>query len=263
MLSFPQVPESGEPLADRSRCREDPVRIVAAQPELRDRVALKLRFLMGLRKGELAAIHYRDFDLGRRRLRVHGKGGKIRHTPIPTEELRQEIAELSLLRDAIEHLLYPQKRGPKGTHGKKMHGARYTSGTEFCLATGDILRHPAAARSRRRQHDREHLRPRLARRPRGEAPESLGRIAAEAIPIDAVSTESFRSKKRPKRGKVGGTCQCANQAVIAARALDLARAAFCSAKCATVDACQQYRLFRFASAETDSVRWTRSLDGEV
>jgi len=66
----------------------------------------------------------------------------------------------------------PQKRGPKGTviwenrrkplsgpalhrwwyrcltragvvdegttHGKKMHGARYTSGTEFYLATGDI-----------------------------------------------------------------------------------------------------------------------------
>ena len=127
---------------------------------------------MGLRKGELAPIRYRDFDLGRRRLRVHGKGGKIRHTPIPTEELRQDITELSLRRDPQEHMLYPQKRGPKGTviwenrrkplsgpalhrwwyrclssagvvdegttHGKKMHGARYTSGTEFYLATGDI-----------------------------------------------------------------------------------------------------------------------------
>jgi hypothetical protein len=51
---------------------------------------------------------------GRRRLRVHGKGGN-RHTPIPTEELRQELAELSLRRDPQEHLLYPQKRGPKGT----------------------------------------------------------------------------------------------------------------------------------------------------
>lgn len=147
-------------------------RVITSQPELRDRVALKLLFLMGLRKGELAAIRFRDFDLGRRRLRVHGKGGKIRHTPIPTEELRLEIAELSLGRDAGEHLLFPQKRGPKGallwedrskqlsgpalhrwwyrclaragvveegtTHGKKMHGARYTSGTEFYLATGDI-----------------------------------------------------------------------------------------------------------------------------
>jgi integrase len=146
--------------------------IIAAQEELRDRVALKLLFLMGLRKGELAAARFKDFDLGRRRLRVHGKGGKIRQTPIPTEELRQEIATLSLRRDPLEHLLYPQKRGPKGTviwedrrkplsgpalhrwwyrclaragvvpegttRGKKMHGARYTSGTEFYLATGDV-----------------------------------------------------------------------------------------------------------------------------
>lgn len=71
-----------------------------------------------------------------------------------------------------EHLLYPQKRGPKGTviwenrlkglsgpamhrwwyrclaragvvdqgttRGRKMHGARYTSETELYLATGDI-----------------------------------------------------------------------------------------------------------------------------
>jgi hypothetical protein len=65
---------------------------------------------MGLRKGALAAIRYRD--LGRRRLRVHGKGGKIRHTPIPTEKLREEISELSLRCDPLEHLLYPQKRGP-------------------------------------------------------------------------------------------------------------------------------------------------------
>jgi integrase len=171
----PVVPIRSPRLRDVERelfSAEDVVRIVEAQPELRDRVALKLLFLMGLRKGELAATRYRDFDLGRRRLRVHGKGGKIRHTPIPTEELRQELAELSRGRDPLEHLLYPQKRGPKGTviwedrrkplsgpalhrwwyrclaragvvdegttHGKKMHGARYTSGTEFYLATGDI-----------------------------------------------------------------------------------------------------------------------------
>ena len=174
-MGNPVVPIRSPRLRDVERelfSADDVVRIVAAQPELRDRVALKLLFLMGLRKGELAAIRYRDLDLGRRRLRVHGKGGKIRHTPIPTEELRQELTELSLRRDPQEHLLYPQKRGPKGTviwvdrrkplsgpalhrwwyrclaragvvdegttHGKKMHGARYTSGTEFYLATGDI-----------------------------------------------------------------------------------------------------------------------------
>ena len=114
----PVVPIRSPRLRDVERelfSAEDVAGIVAAQPELRDRVALKLLFLMGLRKGELAATRYRDFDLGRRRLQVHGKGGKIRQTPIPTEELRQEIAELSLRRDPLEHLLYPQKRGPKGT----------------------------------------------------------------------------------------------------------------------------------------------------
>jgi integrase len=114
----PVVPIRSPRLRDVERelfSAEDVVGIVASQPELRDRVALKLLFLMGLRKGELAATRYRDFDLGRRRLQVHGKGGKIRQTPIPTEELRQEIAELSLRRDPLEHLLYPQKRGPKGT----------------------------------------------------------------------------------------------------------------------------------------------------
>ena len=91
----PVVPIRSPRLRDVERelfSAEDVARIVESQPELRDRVALKLLFLMGLRKGELAATRYRDFDLGRRRLRVHGKGGKIRHTPIPTEELRQEIA---------------------------------------------------------------------------------------------------------------------------------------------------------------------------
>ena len=83
----PVVPIRSPRLRDVERelfSADDIVRIVAAQPERRDRVALKLLFLMGRRKGELASIRYRDFDLGRRRLRVHGKGGKIRHTPIPT-----------------------------------------------------------------------------------------------------------------------------------------------------------------------------------
>jgi integrase/recombinase XerC len=83
----PVVPIRSPRLRDVERelfSAEDIVRVIAAQPELRDRVALKLVFLMGLRKGELAAVRFQDFDLGRRRLRVYGKGGKIRQTPIPT-----------------------------------------------------------------------------------------------------------------------------------------------------------------------------------
>ena len=75
----PVVPIRSPRLRDVERelfSAEDVARIVAAQPELRDRVALKLLFLMGLRKGELAATRYRDFDLGRRRLQVHGRAAR-------------------------------------------------------------------------------------------------------------------------------------------------------------------------------------------
>ncbi len=165
--------------------REVVERIVASQPELADRVAVKVLFMCGIRKGSLARIQLRDFDLGRRRVRIRAKGGKIQNIPLPSEELRREIETLKLGRDSAEYLLHPCHRAPvwaKGqrsgvdrapvrvvredrlkplsssamhrwwyrclaragiveqgtTHGKKMHGARYTSGTEFYLATGDI-----------------------------------------------------------------------------------------------------------------------------
>jgi integrase/recombinase XerC len=160
-------------------------RIIAAQPELRDRVALKLLFLIGIRKGSLAQLRLKDFDLGRRRVRVRAKGGKVRNLPLPTEELRQELELLILGRDPMEYLLFPEVKAPrwqKGqvsgqdtaevavvrenrlkplsstalhrwwyrclqragvvaagqTSGMRMHAARYTAGTEFYLATGDI-----------------------------------------------------------------------------------------------------------------------------
>jgi len=133
----------------------------------------------------LAQLRVKDFDLGRRRVRVRAKGGKVRNLPLPTEELRQEIELLILGRDPMEYVLYPEVKAPrwqKGqvsgqdkaevavvrenrlkplsstalhrwwyrcleragvvapgqTSGMKMHAARYTAGTEFYLATGDI-----------------------------------------------------------------------------------------------------------------------------
>lgn len=179
-----RVPKQRDPereLFDRDIIEQ----IIAAQDELRDRVALKLLFMCGIRKGSLAKIQLRDFDLGRRRVRIHAKGGKIQYIPLPTEELRHEIEMLVLGRDRSEYLLFPRikaptwKKGqdptkakaasqivqenrrkpmsptamhrwwygclqragvvPKGTtSGRKMHSARYTAGTEFYLATGDI-----------------------------------------------------------------------------------------------------------------------------
>src|SRR5204863_784298 len=92
-------------------------RIIAVQPELRDRVALKLLFLIGIRKGSLAQLRLKDFDLGRRRVRVHSKGGKIRNLPLPTEELRQELELFILGRDSNEYLLFPEVKAPRWQKG--------------------------------------------------------------------------------------------------------------------------------------------------
>ena len=151
-------------VALRGDGRPEPLTERLSEPELRDRVALKLLFLIGIRKGSLAQLRLKGFDLGRRRVRIRAKGGKIRNLPLPTEESRQELELLILGRDPNEYLLFPEIKAPRWqkcqvagedkaeievvhangavdpgqTKGMKMHAARYTAGTEFYLATGDI-----------------------------------------------------------------------------------------------------------------------------
>jgi integrase len=93
-------------------------KVISAQPRLRDRVALRLLFQIGLRKGELTKIQFKHFDLARRRLIVFGKGGKIRHVPIVDEQLRLELERHILDRQAApdEYLLYPERTGPMNQH---------------------------------------------------------------------------------------------------------------------------------------------------
>src|SRR4051794_6267517 len=52
--------------------------IVAAQPELRDRIVLRLLLNYGLRKAAIRAVQFKHFDHVRRRLTVFLKGGKNR-----------------------------------------------------------------------------------------------------------------------------------------------------------------------------------------
>ena len=56
-------------------------------PELsvRDRALLETLYGAGLRVGELVALDVRDYDRHRRELRVRGKGGKERVSPLPGE----------------------------------------------------------------------------------------------------------------------------------------------------------------------------------
>ena len=151
---------------------EDVARVVAAQPELRDRVALKLLFLMGLRKGSSRRSATAISTSGAGGLASTGRAARSGTRRSRPRSSDRSSPSSRFAATHSEHLLYPQKRGPKSTviwedrrkplsgpalhrwwyrclgragvvdegttSGKKMHGARYTSGTEFYLATGDI-----------------------------------------------------------------------------------------------------------------------------
>lgn len=56
--------------------------LVAAQDSLRDQVAVQLLCRLGLRKDELRRIQWRDVDLVRGYVLVHGKGGKDELVPL-------------------------------------------------------------------------------------------------------------------------------------------------------------------------------------
>ena len=92
------------------RC-EIVAKIITAQPNPRDRIALMLLFRLALRKSELAAIQFKHFGHDRKRLRVYGKGGTIIPVPVP-DFIRQEIAAFMALErpKPSDYLLYPQKR---------------------------------------------------------------------------------------------------------------------------------------------------------
>lgn len=93
-------------------------RIIAAQTDLHDRVAVKLLLLAGLRKGSLQGIRIKDMDLGKRRIRVKAKGQKLRWMPIPSEELRKEMAELVRKHDPEDYLLCAEKPVPYWDKGQ-------------------------------------------------------------------------------------------------------------------------------------------------
>ena len=71
-------------------------RIIDAQPELRDRVAIALLARLGLRKTSSGSLRWRDIDLEAAELRVRAKGGKRPTIPIVHEDLLADLARLRL-----------------------------------------------------------------------------------------------------------------------------------------------------------------------
>lgn len=95
----------------------EPPLILAHATRLRDRCAVGMLIEWGLRKGEITAFRLRDYDADRQRIRVRGKGGKVRMLPVISKGL---LADLDLhwrerleAGDSEEYLLYPEKRGPR------------------------------------------------------------------------------------------------------------------------------------------------------
>jgi site-specific recombinase XerC len=90
--------------------------IIASNPETRDRLALRLLFDYGLRKGALRSVQFGHFDHARKRLTIFTKAGKIRHLPIPDPAFWDELGRHLIETEAQpgHYLLCRQKSIPKG-----------------------------------------------------------------------------------------------------------------------------------------------------
>lgn len=89
--------------------------ILASNPELRDKLALRLLLDYGLRKGALQRVQFKHFDHHRKRLTIFTKGAKIRHLPIPQPGFWFDL-ERVILEEAAEpheYLLPRQKAIPR------------------------------------------------------------------------------------------------------------------------------------------------------
>jgi len=99
---------------------DDRRRIIAEQDSLRDRLALRLLFDYGLRKGALQRIQFRHFDHVRKRLVVFTKGSKVREVPIPDPAFWHDL-ERHILDEGTQpdhYLMASFKVIPRGSTGR-------------------------------------------------------------------------------------------------------------------------------------------------
>lgn len=102
--------------------RDDRNAILASNPDLRDKLALRLLLDFGLHKGALQGVQFKHFDHYRKRLTVFTKGGKIRELPIPHAGFWNDLGKLIVEEEAQpnEYLLPRQKAIPR-KHGMVLH----------------------------------------------------------------------------------------------------------------------------------------------
>jgi integrase/recombinase XerC len=137
---------------------EDVEKLIAAQPALRDQVALMLLAWLGLRKGELRVLRIADFNLAAGTVTVHGKGGHVDNLPLGFQRLRTAL-ELHLVErepHPDEFLLYP-----RAFRTRPMDPASVHNWLKRCLGVGGLpldvqtheLRHTAAEALHRQTGD--------------------------------------------------------------------------------------------------------------
>jgi integrase/recombinase XerC len=178
--------------------REDIDALIAAQPALREQVALMLLAYLGLRKDELRQLRLAEVDLEARTLTVHGKGGHVDTLPIGFEHVYNALALYLRDRDVEEHLLYP-----KDFRTRPMDRATVHHWFKRCLTRAGLstewslhdLRHAAADAIYRVTGDivlaQQLLRHADVRTTRGYLHPGLDRLAAA---MKEVETEVVRSK---------------------------------------------------------------------
>ena len=147
--------------------------IISEQPDLRDRLCLRLLLDYGLRKGALQAVQFKHFDHQRKRLTIFTKGQKVRELPLPHRAFWHDLEHhiLDVTAQPSHYLLctqrtiprvgvrrYPEKPmsghaahdwwyrclatagivAPGTTSGEKMHKSRHTAGQRVLDATGNL-----------------------------------------------------------------------------------------------------------------------------
>jgi len=93
----------------------------AAQPELREQIAIQLLGRLALRKNELRLLKIKDIDLTKGTVLIHGKGGKVVVMPLAFDDLKEDLHLELLTRGRDEYLLYPRERKTDPMDAASLH----------------------------------------------------------------------------------------------------------------------------------------------
>ena len=132
----------------RAQTPEAVARVLAACRTDRDRAIVWLMVGMGLRRGEVAALRWEDYDPSGRVMLVRGKGDRERELPVPTEVARI-LTRLNGGAGAIIRSHKDRFRGVQpGTIGKRVTQLMRDAGIKRAAYDGvsaHALRHTAAS----------------------------------------------------------------------------------------------------------------------